>query len=113
MMLTHARTGEEICSNAKKAISFWDNFLGLLNPRNPRSMVFSTRFGIHTLFMSEPIDVLILDDEGLVVKQKVGMKPYSFFFYSPRFKTVVEMPSGHIEKFGVRQNDKILFSEKA
>ncbi len=68
MILKNKKTGKIICDDIKVAISFNDQLFGLLNPKNPRNMLFRTRFGIHTFFMKEPIDVLVLDQKMNIVK---------------------------------------------
>jgi len=96
-----------IFTKAKIANSFFDRLLGLLNPHNPRYLIFNTRFGIHTYFMTQPIDVLLLNHESRVVKLKQGLSPFNFFFYHPQFSTLIEMPQGTIKKCHIRINDKI------
>jgi uncharacterized membrane protein (UPF0127 family) len=96
-----------ITKRAKLATSFIDRLFGLLNPRNPRFLIFYTRFGIHTFLMPSPIDVMLLDQNRKVAKLKIGLKPNHFFFYSPRHFVVIEMPQGTVSKFHIRLNDKI------
>jgi|WetSurMetagenome_2_1015567.scaffolds.fasta_scaffold537090_1 uncharacterized membrane protein (UPF0127 family) len=101
-------TQQKLLSNeAKIALSFFDRLFGLLNPRNPRFLIFFTHFGIHTLFMSSFIDILVLDQNQKVVKLKQSLAPFRLFFYPPRYSTVVEMPQGTIHRCGIRINDKI------
>lgn len=98
-----------IIKNAKRATSFMDRALGLLNPNSPRILILQTRFGIHTFFMKEKIDVLILDDKSRVVKIRENLSPFKLFFYNPKHSLVVEMPGGLIRKKGISINDKISF----
>lgn len=92
---------------AKEANSFLDCLLGLLNPHNPDCMLFHTRFGIHTLFMKRPIDVLLLDNDFTVVKMKRSLHPFRLFIYDPKYSYVLEMPNGSIDKLRIDINDKI------
>lgn len=57
--------------------------------------------------MSVPIDVLILDSRLKVVSMKQNLLPNRFYFYSPKFSTVIELPQGSIHKFRIDINDKI------
>lgn len=91
----------------KIATSFFDRLLGLLNPNNPRFLIFRTRFGIHTFFMKKPIDILLLTDDYKVVKMKPNLAPFRIFIYNPKYSLVLEMPKGTIEKYRIRINDKI------
>lgn len=92
---------------AKIATSFYDRLFGLLNPHNPRFLIFHTHFGIHTLFMETPIDVLLLDREHKVVKTQENLHPNRLFLYHPKFSLVIEMPKGTIKKYRIAINDKI------
>jgi uncharacterized membrane protein (UPF0127 family) len=96
-----------ISRNAKLAVSFADRLLGLLNPHNPRYLIFQTRFGIHTFFMNTPIDIILLDNQKKVVKTKIHLLPNKIFLYHPRYSRVIEMPKGTINKCHIRINDKI------
>jgi len=55
-----------IATDLKECVSFKDRNLGLLDQQNPRSLLFKTRFGIHTFGLSEPIDVLVLSHVELL-----------------------------------------------
>lgn len=96
-----------LTKSAKIATSFFDRLFGLLNPHNPRYLIFKTHFGIHTFFMNKPIDVLLLDNEHKIIKAKKSLKPFKLFLYHPQFSIVIEMPEGTIQKNHLRINDKI------
>ena len=96
-----------ISDQAKIANSFSDRLFGLLNPRNPRFLIFSTHFGIHTLFMKTSIDVLLLNHEQTVVQMRKDLAPNRLFLYHPKYSVVIEMPGGTIHKFNIRVDDKI------
>lgn len=71
---------------------------GLLKKSNPRSLLFKTRFGIHTLGLKKAIDIIILDNNFRVVKLGISVKPNQFFFWNPKFSLVLELPEGTIKK---------------
>ncbi len=72
--------------------------LGLLAHKTPTAMLLRTHFGIHTLFMKYPIDVLILDRTNHVAVIKKSMKPYDFFVWNFKHNTVLELPAGVISQ---------------
>jgi len=98
-----------ISKNGAIAATFLDRLLGLLNPHNPRYLVFHTRFGIHTFFMNKSIDVVLLDEQNKIVKIKKDLRPNRMFVYHPKYVTVIEMPKGSIKKCQIDINDKISF----
>lgn len=98
-----------ISKDAKFAASFLDRLFGLLIKSNPRSLIFKTRFGIHTFFLKEPIDVVILDKNYKVVKLKVNLKPNRLFFWNPKYFWVIELPKGRIKTNKILLGSKLIW----
>ena len=92
------------------ATSFWDRLLGLLNPNNPRTLIFRTRFGLHTFGLADPIDILVLDNHQRVAKVGIEVMPNRFFFYNPFHSVVIELPAGVLNSSGTGINDKIIIA---
>lgn len=107
-MILKTKAGKIICRDLKIATSFFDRMFGLLLKSNPRSMLFKTRFGIHTFFLNEPIDVVIVGKNFKIVKTKQSLKPNRLFFWNPVYPYIIELPQGHIRKFGLRQAQTLL-----
>lgn len=80
---------------------------GLLAFAKPEAVIFETRFGIHTFFMKFPIDVMILDREGRVVKLKRNLRPFKIFFWNPYNSIVVELPAGTIRDKKIKRGDTV------
>ena len=102
MTLKNLTTGKIICRDLKICNSFIDRTLGLLLPNNPRNLLFKTRFGIHTFFLKQAIDVLILDDHLKIVQIKQNLKPNSLFFWNPKYFQILELSKGTITKFNIK-----------
>lgn len=106
-MIVKNLTRKTIISNDLKiASSLLDRLLGLLNSQNPRSLLFNTRFGIHTFGLDKPIDVIVIDQRSKIRILKT-IKPNSLFFYNPKYKTVIELSKGAIKKSKTQIGDKI------
>lgn len=84
--------------------------LGLLKHKTPTAMLLKTRFGIHTLDMKYPIDVLILDKQHCVVYLKENLKPNRIFLWNPKYETVLELPEGTIHKTKTDLKDMVSFT---
>lgn len=97
-----------MAEKAKECTSLLDKSLGLFVKSNPRCLMFKTRFGIHTLFLKETIDVLVLDKKGKVVKMGNSLRPNSFFFWNPKYNLVIEFPEGTIKKTETDLGDLIV-----
>lgn len=108
VILKNLNTGKIICKDLKIAESFIDRMFGLLLKSNPRNMLFKTRYGIHTFFLREPIDVLVLDQDYKVVKLKQGLKPNSIFLWNPKYSLIIELPINTLKKIDIRQAQTLL-----
>ena len=86
--------------------------IGLLHHTKPEPVYFQTRWGIHTFGMKFPIDVLILDDEFIIRSAYENIHPNRAAFWNPRFKHVIELPSGYIQKQKIKTRDRVLLSLK-
>ena len=89
-----------IARSCKQATTFMELLFGLHWLSNPPELLFKTRYGIHTLFLKKPIDVLILNDQFKVMKLKQNLKPNQFYFWNPKYQWVLELP------IGTRKNSK-------
>lgn len=50
--------------------------------------------GVHTFGMHFPIDVAVLDENGVVRVVRKNMPPGHFFFWNPRWRRILELPAG-------------------
>ena len=96
-----------ITNDAKLLTSLIDKSLGLLNPKNPRTIIFKTRWGIHTFFLKEPIDIIILNNQNQVVILKQSLKPNRFYFWNPKHELIIELPKRSITKSNTKIGDLI------
>ena len=106
MQINNISKNTVLSRDLKEAKSVFDKIFGLLIKTNPKSLIFETRFGIHTFFLKEPIDVLVLNSNQEVVKANT-IKPNSLFFYKPIFPTVIELPKNTIKKTRTEIGDKL------
>jgi uncharacterized membrane protein (UPF0127 family) len=86
---------------------FWEKSRGLIGTPKAYPVLFTTRFGIHTFGVRFPIDVLILDEQQVVVKLATALPPNRFFFWPLSYSTVVELPSGEIQRQKITVGEKI------
>lgn len=107
-MITNKTKKTVIVKDYKIAKKFKDRMLGLIIKSNPRAMVFETRFGIHTFFMKDPIDVIILNKQNQVVVTKKNLMPWRIFVWKPWFSIIVELPQGIINKTKTELGDEIV-----
>lgn len=107
MILKNLSKKTIITTDLKEVTSLEDRVFGLLKRSNPRSLLFKTRFGLHTFGLKEPIDVLVLNDNLKVVKIRQNLKPNQLFFWHPLFATVVELPADSIANTETEIGDQL------
>jgi len=74
---------------------FKDRLLGLMFKKNFNfGLQFNKCNSIHTFFMRENIDVILLDKNNYVIDIKKNLKPWRLFFFSFRVKNIIELPIG-------------------
>lgn len=99
-----------ISKDAKFTESLLDKSLGLLKRNSPKTLIFRTRFGIHTFFLKEPIDILILDKNLKVVQLKKNLKPNRLFFWNPKYFWIIELTAGSINESKIQKGDLLKFN---
>ncbi len=108
MKIRNVNKQTEVAADFKLAESFLDRNLGLLRKSNPRSLVFKTRFGIHTFGLKNLIDVIVLNHRFQVIKTKKYLAPNRLFFWNPRYAIIIELPPGMIENSKTEVGDTLL-----
>ena len=83
--------------------------IGLAFCSTPFALCFTTHFGIHTLGMRFPIDVIILDSHNQVVRIKTNLQPNRIFVWNPKYSKVLELPPGTIQKTNTHVGDYLVF----
>jgi uncharacterized membrane protein (UPF0127 family) len=98
-----------LAADLKTPTSLIAQSLGMLAYKTPAALLLKTRFGIHTLCMKYPIDVLILDKTNHIVKIKQTMQPNTYLLWNPKHNTVLELPEETIQTSQTKLNDKITY----
>lgn len=106
MILNNLTRRTVLTKNLKEAKTLGDKFFGLLLKKNPRSLLLKTRFGIHTFFLKDSIDVIVIDDKNKVAKAQT-VKPNSIFVYHPKDQIIIELPLGTIERSKTKTGDTL------
>jgi uncharacterized membrane protein (UPF0127 family) len=102
-------SGKVVTKDAKMVTSFKEMSLGLLDKASPSSLIFNTRWGLHTLGMKHPIDVIVLDSSGKIVRLK-SLKPNRIFTWNPKYSQAIEFPQGTIKKINLKKGDYLEIS---
>ncbi len=85
----------------KEASTFWQKFIGLQFKKKPISygLLLKNTNGIHTFFMFQKIDVVLLDKDYNILKIYKSLKSWRIILPKRRVKHTLELPSSYSEKF--------------
>ncbi len=67
--------------------------------------------GVHTCGMKFSIDVIALDDAGVVIDRVVGLKPWRIRLPRPGTAGVLELPAGALDESGTAIGHRIEFGQ--
>ncbi len=107
MKLVNKSRKQTLSNDLKEASGFLDRLFGLLIYSTFKALLFKTRFGMHTFFLKEPIDVLVLDKNFSVVKICKNLKPFSLFFWNPKYCWLIELPKNSLSQTDTKLGDKL------
>ena len=111
------RTRQKVLANrAREALGFGARFVGLMGRRElpiGEGLILTPCNSIHTFFMRIPIDALVLDREGVVVKTYLGLAPWRVTGVYRSARSVVELPAGVAFASGTQAGDLIFFERSA
>jgi len=91
--------------NVDVANSFKKRFLGLMGKRNIKTGIFFPKTGsIHTFFMKEAIDVIMIDKKNKVIYFRKNFKKNRILIKKKAYHTI-ELPSNSLNNINI--NDKL------
>lgn len=94
-----------------QATAFGDRLRGLIGRPFEQcgfdAMVFPSCSGIHTCFMTFPIDVLFLGTENAVLKTCPGCRPWRPAVWCRGARSVIELPEGTLAHTGTLPGDRL------
>lgn len=93
--------------HVKQTKNPFEKIKGLIGARRPEATLIRTRFGIHTLGLKFPIDVVVVDRKGIVHATKHGLKPNRMFLWNPKLDLILELPTGTINEKRIKKGDKL------
>jgi hypothetical protein len=98
---TNVETGAVVASRVDVATRHLERAVGLLSRRgfNPgEGLLITPCRGVHTWFMRFAIDLLALNDEGVVVDAVSNLGPWRIRLPRPGGVNVLELPAGSLSR---------------
>lgn len=114
MIMANQDNGELIASDTRTAYSFFKRLRGLLFTEelpDGCAMHIQPCSSIHTFFMNYAIDVLYLDQHGMIVGMEEHLQPGKTGKRWPQVASVVELPIGKIKKSHTKLGHTIEFKK--
>lgn len=112
MTLANTTRKTIVATNVKEIRGIFSRLFGMLLSRNASGLVFNSRFGIHTLLMNGPIDILVLDKDRRVVRIRENLVPNRIFVWNPKYNLILELPTGSVRESKTKTGDKLEFGER-
>lgn len=79
--------------------SFKKRFIGLMGKKNIQDIyVFPGCNGIHTFFMKEPIDVVLLKKDGTIIQKLHKVKPWRMILPKKGVYWTIELPQKTLQE---------------
>ena len=92
----------------KECISFKDRLLGLMFKKNISvGYLFKNCNSIHTFFMKENIDVLLLSKDNKILHIYKNLKPWKIILPKKQVSNILELPSNTCVNLKINQKIKI------
>jgi uncharacterized membrane protein (UPF0127 family) len=110
MVLINITKKRVLSSRCHFANSFWKRLVGLLNRSSVargEGLLIDRCYGIHTIGMRFPIDVLFLDKDFRVLRAVKSVRPFRIGPVVPKAVYVAELPAGVVEETGTQDGDQI------
>jgi len=111
LIIVNLSNGNIVTKQAQMANSWSKRFVGLLMHKhllNGEGMLLQPCQSIHTLGMRFSIDVVFLDKQFRITKLTRALKPYRFSLSTKGTHSVLELPTGTIDKSGLKTGDRLL-----
>lgn len=102
--------GHSIATECRIANDFLSRFFGLMGKRSlspQQAMLFPTCNSIHTFFMRFPIDVVMLGDQGKIVRIVESFRPWRVLLPVRDAKHTLELPSGAAAKHRLQVGQRV------
>ena len=106
----NATRGVDLARNARVADTMWTRLRGLLG--RPalcpgEGLVIAPSRGVHTHGMRYPIDIVLVDEGGVVTAVYPELRPWRRTRIHRNARTAIEFPDGVIATSGTRRGDVI------
>lgn len=95
-------------NNLKKCNTFFSKLRGLMFKKNIKDgIILKHCNSIHTFFMFDAIDIVMVDKKNNVLYLYENFKPWKIILPKKNVYSVYELPKGSIKKYNIKMHAKI------
>ncbi|MFN8008936.1 MAG: DUF192 domain-containing protein [Terriglobia bacterium] len=113
LLVTNVTRGKTLADSLEVADTFLKSLIGLIGQsslRKGQGLWINPCQSVHTFWMRFPIDVLFLDQKGVVVDVIESMKPFRISKHFWKARSVLELPAASVRESSTQAGDLIEFS---
>ena len=102
--------GKTVVGAVAMADTPWQRFMGLMGRRElaaDAGLCLRPCSSIHMFFMRFPVDVVFVDNDGMVVRMYHSLRPWRISRVVRRAKACIELPAGTLAAAGVKVGDRL------
>jgi len=114
--IINKRNGVELANQAEIADNIFTRFKGLLGRKvfEPgEALIITACSSVHMFFMRFPIDILFCTKDLTVIELQNHLRPWRLSKTVLSAKTVIELPSGTIERADIKLGDELKVLDRA
>ncbi len=106
-MLQNITRGIVLAERPYVAVTWWKRARGMIgmNFQDFDAMILPSCRAIHTWFMSQPLDLIFVDDGRRAVSFETGVRPWRMMIGPQTACTVIELPPGRLSGIPMHCND--------
>lgn len=75
-----------------------------------KGLFLKTRFGLHSFFVRNTLEVLVLDNNLKVVRINENFSPNKVFFWNLQYSLILELPKGSVGKLKIKVGHIVKFN---
>ncbi|MFC4737261.1 DUF192 domain-containing protein [Bacillus daqingensis] len=112
LKVTERKSNRLITENGLPAYRFWPRFKGLMFQRHAGGGIhLKPCTAIHTFFMKVNIDVVYLDESGIITGIEEHLIPNRIGRRFPRTRSVLELPTGTVSRIRLSPGEQLRIEE--
>ncbi|MEK7551347.1 MAG: DUF192 domain-containing protein [Patescibacteria group bacterium] len=108
-MLKNLNTNISIDTEIIHLKTLFDKTFGAIKYKD-KGILLKTRFGLHSFFVKDTLEVIVLDKNLKVVKINENFSPNKVFFWNLQYSLILELQRGSVNKLKLKVGHIVKFN---